>query len=101
METGTAEAHHQLPVSSKGLREKNLLHPGSGRGRKVVCSIGWEERNKLHPRVLAIVNKVPKQKESKCNHESISKRGHRLVRLASIRKVKIARGSLEVQIKRT
>ncbi|GJT00339.1 hypothetical protein Tco_0821508 [Tanacetum coccineum] len=35
---------HQLPVSSKDSNKTNLLHLGPGRGRRVVCSTGWEEK---------------------------------------------------------
>ncbi|GJW85704.1 reverse transcriptase domain-containing protein [Tanacetum coccineum] len=45
MGTSTPEARHQSPVSSEDSNKTDLLHLGSGHGRRDVCSIGWEEKN--------------------------------------------------------
>ncbi|GKE69173.1 hypothetical protein Tco_1527245, partial [Tanacetum coccineum] len=47
MEIGAPEARHRLPMSSKDLNKTDLLHLGPGRGRRVVCSVGWEEKNEV------------------------------------------------------
>ncbi|GKE26957.1 hypothetical protein Tco_1442341, partial [Tanacetum coccineum] len=44
MGASTPEAHHQSPVSSEDSNKTDLLHLGSGRGRREVCSIGWEKK---------------------------------------------------------
>ncbi|GKB54851.1 reverse transcriptase domain-containing protein [Tanacetum coccineum] len=90
-EIGIPEAHHHVPVFSKDLEQIKLLHLNSGYGRKGACSTGWEEKIRLHPCVLVVIDEAPKQKELKCNQGGISKREHRLVRLADIHKVKIVR----------
>ncbi|GKD22037.1 hypothetical protein Tco_1223740 [Tanacetum coccineum] len=63
-EIGIPEAHHHMPVFSKGLRMTDPLHQGPGHGKKEACSIGWEERSQLHLHVSVLVDEVPKQKRT-------------------------------------
>ncbi|GJS87181.1 hypothetical protein Tco_0769817 [Tanacetum coccineum] len=90
IEVSTPEAHHQLPVSSEDLDETDLLYLGPGRGRRVVYSIGWKEKNKPHPHVLTAAT-VPTRREPKCNQGSIITGAHRPEETADIRRVKTSR----------
>ncbi|GKC62332.1 hypothetical protein Tco_1094930 [Tanacetum coccineum] len=90
MEVNTPEAHHQLTVSSEGSNETDLLHLGLGRRRRVVYSIGWEEKNKAHQYVLTAPI-IPTRREPKCNQGSIIIGTHRPEETPNIRRVKTAR----------
>ncbi|GJS87401.1 hypothetical protein Tco_0770037 [Tanacetum coccineum] len=91
MEVSTPEARHQLPVSSEDSDETNLLHLGPGRGRRVVYSIGWWEKNKAHPHLLTAATRVPTQRELRCNQGSIITGAHRPEETTDIQRVKTAR----------
>ncbi|GJX09665.1 hypothetical protein Tco_0199524 [Tanacetum coccineum] len=91
MEIGAPEARHQLPVSSKDSNKTDLLHLGPGRGRRVVCSTGWEENNKVHLHVLTAAIRVPTKRKPMCNQRSIIIGARRPGKLADIRRVKTVR----------
>ncbi|GJS17670.1 hypothetical protein Tco_0412142, partial [Tanacetum coccineum] len=63
MGPSTPEARHQSPTSSKDSRKTDLLHLGSGRGRKEVCSLDWEEKNQARTHALIVTTRVSKQRE--------------------------------------
>ncbi|GKE89006.1 hypothetical protein Tco_1566481, partial [Tanacetum coccineum] len=63
MEIGAPEARHRLQVSSKDSNKIDLFHLGLGRGRRVVCSIGWEEKNEVHLHVLTAAIRVPTKRK--------------------------------------
>ncbi|GKD43092.1 hypothetical protein Tco_1267737 [Tanacetum coccineum] len=88
----TPEAHHQSPASSEDSRKTDLLHLGSGGGRREVCSIDWEEKNQARIHALIVTTRVPKQKEPRYRQESIIMRAHRPKEPADIRRAKIAKG---------
>ncbi|GKC47458.1 hypothetical protein Tco_1065180 [Tanacetum coccineum] len=71
MEIGALEARHRLPLSSKDSNKTNLPHLGPGCGRRMVCSIGWEEKNKVHLHVLTAAIRVPTKRKPRCSHDSI------------------------------
>ncbi|GJW28545.1 reverse transcriptase domain-containing protein [Tanacetum coccineum] len=74
----TPEARHQSPMSSQGSNKTDLLHLGSGRGRKEVCSIGWEEKNQARLHALIVTTRVPKQREpSEGGHWKSKSKRHR------------------------
>ncbi|GJS17401.1 reverse transcriptase domain-containing protein [Tanacetum coccineum] len=77
MGASTPEARHQSPVSSEDSNKTDLLHLGSGRGRREVCSIGWEEKNQARIHALIVTTRVPKQREPRYRQESIIMRAHR------------------------
>ncbi|GJW58681.1 hypothetical protein Tco_0105412 [Tanacetum coccineum] len=91
MEVNTPKARHQLPVSSEDSNKTDLLHLGPGRRRRVVYSIGWEEKNKAQLHVLTAATRVPTQRELRCNQGSIITGAHRPEELADIRRVKTTR----------
>ncbi|GKA77401.1 reverse transcriptase domain-containing protein [Tanacetum coccineum] len=91
MEIGAPEARHRLPVSSKDSNKTDLLHLGPGRGRRVVCSIGWEEKNEVHLHVLTAAIRVPTKRKSRCNQGSIIIGARRPRKLADIQRVKTVR----------
>ncbi|GJQ98941.1 hypothetical protein Tco_0521926 [Tanacetum coccineum] len=88
MEVSTPEARHQSLVYSE---DSDLLHQGPDRRRRVVYSIGWEEKNKAHLHVLTVVTKVPKQREPRSNQGSIITGVHYPEEPADIQRVKTAR----------
>ncbi|GKC23251.1 hypothetical protein Tco_1025401 [Tanacetum coccineum] len=90
MEVNTPESRHQLLVSYEDSDETDLLHLGPGRGRRVVYSTGWEEKNKVHLHVLTAATRVPTQREPRCNKRSIITGAHRPVEPADIWRVKTA-----------
>ncbi|GKB62070.1 hypothetical protein Tco_0918256, partial [Tanacetum coccineum] len=87
----TPEARHQSLVSSEDSNRTDLLHPGPGRGRREVCSIGWEEKNRTRLHVLIVTTIVPKQRELRHWQESIIMRAHRPEEPADILRAKIAK----------
>ncbi|GJS08135.1 hypothetical protein Tco_0364931 [Tanacetum coccineum] len=91
MEIGAPEARHRLPVSSKDSNKTDLLHLGPDRGRRVVCSIGWEEKNEVHLHVLTAAIRVPTKRKPRCNQGSIIIRARRPGKLADIWRVKTVR----------
>ncbi|GJZ08899.1 reverse transcriptase domain-containing protein [Tanacetum coccineum] len=92
MGASTLESHHQSPVSSEDSNKTDLLHLGSGRGRREVCSIGGEEKNLTHLHALIVTTRVPKQRELRYRQESIITRAHRPEEPADIRRAKTAKG---------
>ncbi|GJV87804.1 hypothetical protein Tco_1531742 [Tanacetum coccineum] len=88
MEISTPEARHQSLVSSE---DSDLLHLDPDRRRRVVYSIGWEEKNKVHLHVLTVSTRVLKQREPRCNQGSVITGAHRPEEPVDIRRVKIAR----------
>ncbi|GJX09764.1 reverse transcriptase domain-containing protein, partial [Tanacetum coccineum] len=99
METGAPEARHRLPVSSKDSNKTDLLHLGLGRGRRVVCSTGWEEKNEVHLHVLTAVIRVPTKRKPRCNQGSIIIRARRPGKLVDIRRVKTERNPFTPRIR--
>ncbi|GKB39139.1 hypothetical protein Tco_0884081, partial [Tanacetum coccineum] len=91
MEVNTPEARHQLPVSLEDSDKTDLLHLGPGRGRRVVCLIGWEEKNKVHMHVLTAAIRVPTKRKLRYNQGSVIIEARRLGKLADIQKVKTVR----------
>ncbi|GJX47374.1 hypothetical protein Tco_0272564 [Tanacetum coccineum] len=53
---------HQSPASSEDSSKTDLLHLGSGRGRREVCSIDWEEKNQARIHALIVTTRVPKSR---------------------------------------
>ncbi|GJX66829.1 hypothetical protein Tco_0301172 [Tanacetum coccineum] len=92
MGASTPEARHQSPASSEDSSKTDLLHLGSGRGRRVVCSIDWEEKNQARIHALIVTTRVPKQGEPRYRQESIIMRAHRPEEPADIRRAKTAKG---------
>ncbi|GJR03298.1 reverse transcriptase domain-containing protein [Tanacetum coccineum] len=92
MGASTPEARHQSPVSSEDSNKTDLLHLDSGRGRREVCSIGWEEKNQARIHALIVTARVPKQREPRYRQESIIMRAHRPEEPADIRRAKTAKG---------
>ncbi|GKC88510.1 reverse transcriptase domain-containing protein [Tanacetum coccineum] len=92
MEIGAPEAHHRLPVSSKDSNKTGLLHLGPGRRRRVVCSIGWEEKNEVHLHILTTAIRVPTKRKLRCNQGSIIIGARRPGKLADNQRVKRVRG---------
>ncbi|GJR72257.1 hypothetical protein Tco_0084622 [Tanacetum coccineum] len=90
MGTSTLEVRHQSPVSSEDSNKTDLLHLGSGRGRREVCSIGWEEKNQARIHALIVTTRVPKQREPRYRQESIIMRAHRPEEPADILRAKTA-----------
>ncbi|GKB92257.1 reverse transcriptase domain-containing protein [Tanacetum coccineum] len=74
MEIGAPEARHQLLVSSKDSNKTDLLHLGPGRGRRVVCSTGWEENNEVH---LHETGKYSESEDSEGGHWKSKSKRHR------------------------
>ncbi|GKE84054.1 hypothetical protein Tco_1557796, partial [Tanacetum coccineum] len=85
--TSTPEARHESPASSEDSNKTDFLHLGSGRERREVCSIGWEEKNQARLYALIVTAIVPKQRESRYQQESIIMRTHRPEEPADIRRV--------------
>ncbi|GJW70457.1 hypothetical protein Tco_0127374 [Tanacetum coccineum] len=85
------EALHQSLVSSEDSNKTDLLYLGSGRGRREVYSIGWEEKNKTRIHALIVTARVPKQRNrvrmQKAHHKGTSSR-----KPADIRRAKTAKG---------
>ncbi|GJZ41941.1 hypothetical protein Tco_0588827 [Tanacetum coccineum] len=92
MGTSTLEVRHQSPVSSEDSNKTDLLHLGSGRERREVCSIGWEEKNQARIHALIVTTRVPKQREPRYRQESIIMRAHRPEEPADIWRAKTAKG---------
>ncbi|GJV50674.1 reverse transcriptase domain-containing protein [Tanacetum coccineum] len=88
MGASTPEARHQSLVSLEDSNKTDLFHLGSGRGRREVCSIGWEEKNQARLHALIVTTIVPKQRESRYRQESIIMRAHRPEEPAGIRRAK-------------
>ncbi|GJV73973.1 hypothetical protein Tco_1494004 [Tanacetum coccineum] len=88
MEIGSPEAHHRLPVSSKDSNKTDLLHLGPGHRSRVVCSIGWEEKNKEHLHVLTAAIRDPTKRKPRYNQGSIIIGACRPEKLANIRRGK-------------
>ncbi|GKB59967.1 hypothetical protein Tco_0916153 [Tanacetum coccineum] len=86
------EARHQSPASSEDSSKTDLLHLGSGRGRKEVCSLDWEEKNQVRIHALIVTTRVSKQKELRHRQESIITRAHRPEEPADIQRVKTVKG---------
>ncbi|GJT58059.1 hypothetical protein Tco_0993113 [Tanacetum coccineum] len=86
--------HSRSPslVSSEDSNKTDLLYLGSGRGRREVCSIGWEEKNQARLHALIVTTRVPKQREQRYRQESIIMRAHRPFEPTDIRKAKTAKG---------
>ncbi|GKB18664.1 reverse transcriptase domain-containing protein [Tanacetum coccineum] len=100
MEIGAPEARHRLLVSSKDSNKTDLLHLGLGRGRRVVCSIGWKEKNDRLCYVLTAATGFPPEKGTKMQQgRSIIIGGHRLEKLADIRRVKTERNPFTPRIR--
>ncbi|GJW97162.1 reverse transcriptase domain-containing protein [Tanacetum coccineum] len=91
MKIGAPEARHQLPVSLKDSNKTDLLHLGPGRGRRVVCSTGWEEKNEVHLHILTTAIRVPTKRKPRCNQGSIIIGARRPGKLIDIRRVKTVR----------
>ncbi|GJT46857.1 reverse transcriptase domain-containing protein [Tanacetum coccineum] len=91
MGIGDPEARHRSLVSSKDSNKIDLLHLGPGRGRRVVCSIGWEEKNKVNLHVLTAAIRVPTKRILSCNQESIIIGARRPEKRADIRRLKTVR----------
>ncbi|GJR33829.1 reverse transcriptase domain-containing protein [Tanacetum coccineum] len=78
MGAGTPEARHQSPTSSEDSSKTDLLHLGSGRGRRVVCSIDCEGKNQARIHALIVTTRVPKQGElSEGGHSKSKSKTHR------------------------
>ncbi|GKA67846.1 hypothetical protein Tco_0767763 [Tanacetum coccineum] len=92
MGASTPEALHLLPVSSEDSNKTDLLHLGSGRERREVCSIGWEEKNQARIHALIVTARVSKQRELRYRQKSIIMRAHRPEEPADIRRAKTAKG---------
>ncbi|GKC62257.1 hypothetical protein Tco_1089855 [Tanacetum coccineum] len=92
MGASTPEARHQSPASSEDSSKTDLLHLGSGRGRKEVCSLDWEEKNQARIHALIVTTIVSKQRELRHRQESIITRAHRPEEPADIQRVKTAKG---------
>ncbi|GJT14743.1 hypothetical protein Tco_0873449 [Tanacetum coccineum] len=88
MGASTPEARHQSPVSSEDSNKTDFLYLGFGRGRREVCSIGWEEKNQARIHALIVTARVPKNQRQ----ESIIMRAHRPEEPADIQKAKTAKG---------
>ncbi|GJZ87113.1 hypothetical protein Tco_0658723 [Tanacetum coccineum] len=90
---GNRRSRSPSPVASvfKRLKKTNLLHLGLGRGRRVVCSIGWKEKNEAHLHVLTAAIRVPTKRKPRCNQGSIIIGVRRPGKLADIRRVKTVR----------
>ncbi|GKG06301.1 hypothetical protein Tco_0326387, partial [Tanacetum coccineum] len=78
--------------SSEDSNKTDLLHLGSCRRRREVCSIGWEEKNQARLHALIVTTRVPKQREPRYRQESIIMRAHRPEEPSDIRRVKTAKG---------
>ncbi|GJW96747.1 hypothetical protein Tco_0178555 [Tanacetum coccineum] len=91
MEIGAPKARHRLSVSSKDSNKTNLIHLGLGRGQRVICSIGWEEKNEVHLHVLTATIRVPTKRKPRCNQGIIIIGACHLGKLADIRRVKTVR----------
>ncbi|GJT16465.1 reverse transcriptase domain-containing protein [Tanacetum coccineum] len=91
MEIGALEARHRLPVSLKDSNKIDLLHLSPGRGRRVVCSTGWEEKNEVHLHVLTASIRVPTKRKPRCNQGSIIIGALHPGKLADIQRVKTVR----------
>ncbi|GJY35100.1 hypothetical protein Tco_0420478 [Tanacetum coccineum] len=92
MGASTPEAHHQSPASLEDSSKTDLLHLGSGPGRREMCSIDWKEKNQARIHALIVTTRVPKQGESRFRQESIIMRAHRPEEPADIRRAKTAKG---------
>ncbi|GJS37982.1 hypothetical protein Tco_0536364 [Tanacetum coccineum] len=92
MGASTLEARYQSPASSEDSSKTDLLHLGSGRGRRKVCSIDWKEKNQARIHALIVTTRVPKQGEPRYRKESIIMRAHRPEEPADIRRAKKAKG---------
>ncbi|GKA36084.1 hypothetical protein Tco_0722575, partial [Tanacetum coccineum] len=91
MEIGALEARRRLPVSSKDSNKTDLLHLGPGRGRREVCSTGWEENNEVHLHVLTAAIRFPTKRKLRYNQGSIIIGARRPGKLVDIRRVKTVR----------
>ncbi|GJY35618.1 reverse transcriptase domain-containing protein [Tanacetum coccineum] len=69
MGASTLEAHHQSPASSKDSTKTDLLHVGSGRGRRVVCSIDWEEKNQRAKTVKRVTGSLNQKRHRSDTYE--------------------------------
>ncbi|GKC69713.1 hypothetical protein Tco_1115596 [Tanacetum coccineum] len=92
MGASTPEARHQSPASSEDSSKTDLLHLGSGREKRVVCSIDSEEKNQARIHALIVTTRVPKQGEPRYRQENIIMRAHRPEEPADIRRAKTAKG---------
>ncbi|GKD48616.1 hypothetical protein Tco_1277592 [Tanacetum coccineum] len=89
---GRKHSRSPSPASSEDSSKTDLLHLGSGRGRREVCSIDWEEKNQARIHALIVTTRVPKQREPRYRQESIIMRAHRPEEPADIRRAKTAKG---------
>ncbi|GKB44599.1 hypothetical protein Tco_0889541, partial [Tanacetum coccineum] len=88
----TPEARHQSPTSSEDSRKTDLLHLGSGLGRREVCLIDWDKKNQARIHALLVTTRVLKKKEPRYRQESIIMRAHRPEEPTGIRRAKTAKG---------
>ncbi|GKB38829.1 hypothetical protein Tco_0883771, partial [Tanacetum coccineum] len=89
---GRKHSRSPSPASSEDSSKTDLLHLGSGRGRRKVCSIDWEEKNQARIHALIVTTIVPKQREPRYRQESIIMRAHRPKEIADIQRAKTAKG---------
>ncbi|GKA08075.1 hypothetical protein Tco_0687406 [Tanacetum coccineum] len=92
MGASTPEARHQSPASSEDSSKTDLLHLGSGRGRKEVCSLDWEEKNQARIHALIVTTRVSKQMELREPARKHITRAHRPEEPSDIRRVKTVKG---------
>ncbi|GJT25272.1 reverse transcriptase domain-containing protein [Tanacetum coccineum] len=85
------ESHYSESKTPTSRTEPRRRHGSPGRGRRVVYSIGWEEKNEAHLHILTVATKIPKQREPRCNQGSIIIRAHHPKEPADIRRVKTAK----------
>ncbi|GJS56705.1 hypothetical protein Tco_0651489 [Tanacetum coccineum] len=57
----TPKARHQSPASLEDSSKTDLLYLGSGRRRREMCSIDWEEKNQARIHALIVPTRVLKQ----------------------------------------
>ncbi|GKA15416.1 reverse transcriptase domain-containing protein [Tanacetum coccineum] len=57
------ESHYSESKTPTSRTEPRRRHGSPGRGRRVVYSIGWEEKNEAHLHILTVATKIPKQRE--------------------------------------
>ncbi|GJW61559.1 hypothetical protein Tco_0110894 [Tanacetum coccineum] len=78
MKIGSPKARHWLPMSSKDSNKTDLFHLGPSRGRRMVYSIGKEEKNEVHLHILTAATRVPtKRKSSEGGHWKSKSKRHR------------------------
>ncbi|GJT02337.1 reverse transcriptase domain-containing protein [Tanacetum coccineum] len=101
---GRKHSRSPSPVASVFRRLKQNRSPSPRlrpRGRRVVCSIDWEEKNQVRIHAMIVTTRVPKQGEPRYRQKSIAMRAHRPEKPADIRRAKTSeRGTLESKSKR-